>query len=300
MFTVAALYRFVDLPDFKDHRDRLEALCRPLGIKGTLLLAPEGINGTVAGTREAIDALKKYLMDTGLYDGMEYKESAAEHMPFLRLKVRLKKEIVTIGDTAVNPNRAVGIYVDPQEWNALISDPETLVLDTRNDYEVLVGTFERAVNPETQTFTQFPAFVRKTLNPQKHKRVAMFCTGGIRCEKASSFMKLEGYEEVYHLKGGILKYLETVAPEESLWKGDCFVFDGRVAVGHGLQESDVVLCYTCRMPLSDADQASASYEPGVQCPHCADSLSEDRRRRAQERHRQVKLAEERGTRHLGS
>jgi len=239
-YKVAALYQFVALPDFREIRDPLHAICTDLGIRGTLLLAQEGINGTVAGTEEGIDALIAELREGRLFhgrlDNLELKFSAATEMPFKRMKVRLKKEIVTLGDPQADPTRRVGIYVPPSEWNALIGDPDVILLDTRNDFEVGMGTFEGAVDPRIKTFSEFKDFVQKGLDPAKHRKIAMFCTGGIRCEKASSYMLNQGFEEVYHLKGGILKYLEEVPEAESRWKGGCFVFDERVSLGHGLVE----------------------------------------------------------------
>lgn len=243
MLKVAALYQFVSLPDFADLRAPLHAFCEARGIRGTLLLAKEGINGTVAGTEAAIDELVAELTGGALFrgrlDNLELKFSTAREMPFKRLKVRLKKEIVTLGRPDADPTRQVGTYVEPQDWNALISDPDVVVIDTRNAFEVAMGTFEGAVDPGTERFSEFPQFVEKTLDPSQTRKIAMFCTGGIRCEKASSYMMSLGFPEVYHLKGGILKYLETVPPEQSLWRGGCFVFDERVALGHGLEELDM-------------------------------------------------------------
>lgn len=241
-YKVAALYQFVPLPDFRDIKEPLQALCLDLGIKGTLLLAHEGINGTVAGTEEGIDALMTELRDGPLFQGrldnLELKFSAASEMPFKRMKVRLKKEIVTLGDPQTDPLRRVGTYVLPAEWNRLLEEPGIVLLDTRNDFEVEIGTFEGAVDPRIKRFSEFKDFVRNELDPKQHRKVAMFCTGGIRCEKASSYMLGQGFEEVFHLKGGILKYLEDVPEAESRWKGECFVFDERVALGHGLVEAE--------------------------------------------------------------
>ena len=302
-FKGAALYQCVDLPDFEALRAPLHDLAASHGIKGTILLAKEGINGTVAGSAQGIDALVHELLTGPLFhgrlDNLELKFSWAEKDPFLRLKVRLKKEIVTLGVEGVNPNEKVGQYVEPQDWNALVSDPETLLIDTRNVYETRIGTFRGAIDPETTNFRDFPDYVAKNLDPAKHKKVAMFCTGGIRCEKATSFMLEKGFEQVYHLKGGILKYLETVPREESLWEGDCFVFDERVAVGHGLEEGEYGMCRACRTPLTADEMASPYYLDGVQCPHCKDSLPEETRARAEERHRQIMLARSRGEEHIG-
>lgn len=297
---VAALYKFASLPDYRELQKPLQDFCTKHGLKGTLLLAAEGINGTVAGSRQAIDALLEHLRHDKRLADIEHKESFAEEMPFYRMKVRLKKEIVTLGVKGVDPNKKVGTYVAPQDWNKLIADPEVIVVDTRNRYEYEIGTFRGAVDPHTQTFREFPEFVSKNLNPAKHKKVAMFCTGGIRCEKASSFMLQQGFEEVYHLQGGILKYLETVPAEESLWEGECFVFDQRVAVKHGLEIGEHELCHACRYPVSPADKQSEFYQEGVSCPHCHAQLTEEKRKSAAERQKQVELAAQRGAAHIGS
>lgn len=299
-YIVAALYKFAPIEDTAALKAVLDETCAENGICGTLLLAREGINGTVAGTRAGIDALVARIRSVPGFGGLEYKESAATEQPFHRMKVRLKKEIVTIGIDSVDPTETVGRYVEGAEWNALISDPDTIVIDTRNDYEVAIGTFENAADPGTKTFREFPAWVEQNLHNQKHRKVAMFCTGGIRCEKASSYMKAAGFDEVYHLKGGILKYLETVPADESLWKGECFVFDQRVAVKHGLEEGSYDLCPSCRRPVSAADKKDARYEEGVACPACAGILTAERRARSAERHKQVLLAEARGEAHIGA
>ena len=296
---VAALYKFASLPDYKDMQAPLLARCHEHGIKGTLLLAQEGINGTVAGSREGIDALLQYLRTDERLADIDHKESFAETMPFYRMKVRLKKEIVTLGVPGIDPNKKVGTYVPPKRWNSLISDPDVLVVDTRNAYEYEIGTFKGAIDPHTETFREFPEFVHKNLDPAKHKKVAMFCTGGIRCEKASAYMLEQGFEEVYHLQGGILKYLEEVPAEESLWEGECFVFDQRVAVKQGLELGDYALCHACRHPVSPEDKLSPEYQEGVSCPHCYAQLSEEKRRSAAERQKQVELALQRGDMHLG-
>jgi len=297
---VAALYKFVNLDDYNNLQKPLLEECKKNGIKGTLLLAKEGINGTIAGTRAGIDNILKYLRSDARLVDLEHKESFTDSMPFYRMKVRLKKEIVTLGVEGVDPNKKVGTYVDPEDWNALIQDPNVVVLDTRNDYEYEIGTFERALNPNTQTFRQFPAFVEGTFSPEKTPRVAMFCTGGIRCEKASSYMLEKGFKEVYHLKGGILKYLETVPQEESLWKGECFVFDHRTAVKHGVEEGEHESCFGCRWPVLATDKASPKFKEGVHCPHCYDSLDEKKIQRATARHEQVLRAQREGRQHLGS
>jgi UPF0176 protein len=280
---VAALYKFVTLEDYVERREPLLTVMLDNEVKGTLLLAQEGINGTIAGSRAGIDAVLAFLKaDSRLVD-LEHKESYCDEQPFYRTKVKLKKEIVTLGVPGVDPNKKVGTYVDPKDWNALISDPDVVLIDTRNDYEVGIGTFTNAVDPKTKSFREFPQYVRQNFDPSRHKKVAMFCTGGIRCEKASSFMLNEGFEEVYHLKGGILKYLEEVSQEDSLWQGDCFVFDNRVTVRHDLSEGEYDQCHACRTPISAADRESEHYVPGISCPHCWDSLPEKTRISARER-----------------
>lgn len=302
-FTVAALYKFVDQPDYESLRAPIEAFCRERGIKGTLLLAAEGINGTVAGSAEDIRALVGWLEDGNLFGGRfrkaEIKYSHAETQPFHRMKVRLKTEIVTLRAPEANPGVAVGTYVEPQDWNSLIAADDIVVIDTRNDYEVALGTFAGAHDPKTQTFTQFKDYVAEHLDPARNKRVAMFCTGGIRCEKASSYMLAQGFEEVFHLKGGILNYLEHVPQDESLWQGECFVFDERVAVGHGLKIGEAQLCRACRQPLTVEDRQRAEFVDGIQCHHCAGDENAARREAAAERQRQMDLAAARGEVHLG-
>ncbi|MBN9004860.1 MAG: rhodanese-related sulfurtransferase [Rhizobiales bacterium] len=255
MLKVAALYQFAPLPDFRALREPLRALCAERSIRGTILLAHEGINGTVAGTADAIDALVLELRDGALFggrlDNLELKFSQASTMPFARLKVRLKKEIVTLGDPATDPTHAVGTYVEPQDWNALIASPDTLVIDTRNRFEVAMGTFQGAVDPQLASFGAFKDFVTERLDPEKHQKIAMFCTGGIRCEKASSYLLSRGFKEVYHLKGGILKYLEGIPESDSRWQGECFVFDDRIALGHGLKESRRANLVTDGVPGDD-------------------------------------------------
>lgn len=294
---VAALYKFVTLEDYEALREPLLQCMVQNGVKGTLLLANEGINGTVSATRAGIDGLLTWLKSDPRFVDIDHKESYCDAQPFYRTKVKLKKEIVTMGVPDVNPNNRVGTYVKPQDWNALIADPEVLVLDTRNDYEVAIGTFQRAIDPKTESFREFPEYVKTHFDPAKHKKVAMFCTGGIRCEKASSYMLGQGFEEVYHLKGGILKYMEEVPQEESLWQGDCFVFDNRVTVRHDLSEGDYDLCHACREPVSVEDRKSPHYTPGISCPNCWDSLSEKTRASARERQKQIELAKLRGEPH---
>jgi UPF0176 protein len=298
-YLVVALYKFVSLPDYAALRAPIHAACMGHHIKGTILLASEGINGTIAGLPADIRAVLDYLRQDQRFSGLEHKESYADTHPFYRMKVKLKKEIVTMGVPNINPNNTVGTYVKPEDWNALISDPNVILLDTRNDYEVHIGTFKGAVDPKTTTFREFPAYVAKNLDKTKNKKVAMFCTGGIRCEKASSFMKEQGFEEVYHLQGGILKYLETVPEAESLWQGECFVFDQRVAVKHGLEVGDYDQCYACRMALSPDELQSPQYTPGISCPHCYDKTSEEKRAALTERQKQVILAKQRGETHIG-
>lgn len=297
---VAALYRFVTLDDYRELREPLLDRCLSLGVKGTLLLAREGINGTVAGTRDAIDELLGYLRSDPRLAGLEHKESFDEAMPFHRMKVKLKREIVTMGVEGIDPNRVVGTYVEPQDWNALVNDPEVLLIDTRNDYEYAIGSFKGAVDPHTQSFREFPDYVRSHLDPARHRKVAMFCTGGIRCEKASAYMLQEGFAEVYHLRGGILKYLEEVPPEESTWEGECFVFDNRVAVNHALEKGQYDQCHGCRRPITEEDKQSPYYMKGVCCPHCHDRLSPDQRARFAERQKQIELAQQRGEVHVGA
>lgn len=299
-FKVAALYRFARLDRFRELREPLAQFCCGQGIKGTLLLAPEGINGTVAGTPDAIDALVAWLDEQPEFDGMELKFSAAETMPFHRMKVRLKREIVTMGVEGMDPSVHAGTYVEAADWNALIADPDTIVVDTRNDYEVSLGTFERALDPATRTFGEFPEWAQANSDKFEGRKVAMFCTGGIRCEKATSYMRSIGIEEVFHLKGGILKYLEDVPAEESLWQGECFVFDERVSVGHGLEVGDAELCRACRRPLTAADRTSPHYREGISCAACIDERSDADRNRYAERHKQVEIAAKQGRAHIGS
>ncbi len=299
---VAALYRFTPFDDPAALKDPLQRVCDANDIGGTLLLAREGINGTIAGTREGLQAVLTHVRALPGCAELEVKFSTAKEMPFNRMKVRLKREIVTMGQPDIDPTQSVGRYVAPENWNDLISDPETLVIDTRNDYEVAIGTFKGALDPETQSFGEFPAWFRahrEQLLAGK-KKVAMFCTGGIRCEKSTSFLRAEGIEDVFHLEGGILKYLETVPRDESLWEGDCFVFDERVAVSHGLELSDYQLCRACRRPVSPEDMANKAFEEGVSCPHCIDVRTEEQRARYRERQRQARLAKARGEKHVGT
>ena len=297
---VAAMYKFVSLPDFEALREPLLNFCVTLGIKGTLLLAHEGINGTVAGTREAIDALINFLNQDPRLAGIEYKVAYDEEQAFYRMKVKLKKEIVTMGIENIDPTQDAGTYVEPHDWNALISDPDVVLVDTRNYYEYSIGTFAGAINPETTTFREFPADVAQNLDRNKHKKVAMFCTGGIRCEKSTAYMKQQGFAEVYHLKGGILKYLEEVPEDQSLWQGECFVFDNRVAVNHKLEKGIYDQCHGCRHPITEEDKQSEKYLQGVACPRCYDSQTPDQRARFSERQKQMQLARARDQLHVGA
>ena len=297
---VAALYKFVTLEDYQALREPLLNACIAAGVRGTLLLASEGINGTIAGSREAIDTVLRELRRDPRLADLEHKESRDIEIPFYRMKVKLKKEIVTLGVEGVDPNRCVGTYVRPEDWNELISNPDVVLIDTRNDYECDIGSFRGALDPRTTSFRDFPAFVRANLDPRKHKKVAMFCTGGIRCEKASAFMLNEGFAEVYHLQGGILKYLEEVPAQESLWEGECFVFDNRVAVDQHLQKGRYDQCYGCRHPILEEDKHSGKYEAGVCCPHCYGQLTPDQQMRFRERQKQVDLAAQRGEPHVGA
>lgn len=290
---VVALYKFVALPDFATLRAPLLDYCLQAGIKGTVLLAAEGINGTVAGSREAIDGLLAYLKSDHRFHDLNHKESFDEALPFYRMKVKLKKEIVTMGVEGIDPRRLVGTYVKPKEWNQLIADPEVLVVDTRNDYEVELGTFKRAVNPKTESFREFPEYVATQMDPARHKKVAMFCTGGIRCEKSTAYLKEQGFEEVYHLEGGILQYLEDVPESESLWQGECFVFDNRVSVNHKLEKGVYDLCHACRMPITEQNKLSEHYIEGVACHRCYASQTPEQRARFGERQKQMELAKER-------
>jgi UPF0176 protein len=302
--SVAALYRFARFPDCASLREPLANLCRREGVRGTLLLAPEGINGTIAGTPEGLAAVLDHIRQLPDCADLDVKLSSAEAMPFYRMKVRIKREIVTMGQPRIDPRASVGTYVEAQDWNALISDPDTILIDTRNDYEVSVGTFAGAIDPKTASFRDFPEWFRSArqelLARGRQPKVAMFCTGGIRCEKSTAFLKGEGLQEVYHLKGGILRYLETVPEEASLWQGECFVFDERVTVGHGLAPGTHTLCRACRSPLSAEDRASPLYEAGVSCAACHGERTEAQRASYRERHRQQTLAAAHGRTHVGS
>ena len=301
LIKVAALYRFVSFDAPEALQPMISEQCTQTGIKGTILLAHEGINGTVAGGPEAIDALVTFLRTIPGCEELDVKYSHAREMPFYRMKVRLKKEIVTLGVDGIDPKREVGTYVQPEDWNALISDPDTVLIDTRNDYEVAIGTFEGAVDPRTKSFSEFPEWFRAhrdALAAGKTK-FAMFCTGGIRCEKSTAFLKAEGIEQVYHLEGGILRYLENIPEADSKWQGECFVFDERVSVKHGLELGEMELCHACRRPISQEDKASEHFIEGVSCPACFEERTDDDRARFAERQRQIALARKRGKQHIG-
>ena len=297
---VCALYRFVALENYQEIQKPLLDIMNNNEVKGTLLLASEGINGTIAGSRSAIDNVIFWLKLDPRFKNLTTKESFDESNPFYRTKVKLKKEIVTMGIEGIDPNRTVGSYVKPKDWNALISDPDVLLVDTRNDYEISIGTFENAVDPKTTNFREFPQYVKDNLDPEKHKKVAMFCTGGIRCEKSTAYLKEQGFDEVYHLEGGVLKYLQEVPEEETMWKGECFVFDNRVSVNHQLEKGQYDQCHGCRLPITEEDKQSEKYIVGISCHQCFDSISEDQKQRFSEREKQIQLAKERGQAHIGS
>lgn len=297
---VCALYKFVTLENFKSLRQSLYDVMEANQVRGTLLLAHEGINGTIAGSRVAIDAVLGWLRSDSRLADLDCKESFTDSLPFNRAKVKLKKEIVTMGVEGIDPKRVVGTYVNPEDWNKLITDPDVILVDTRNDYEVKVGTFKNAINPKTESFREFPDFVKEKLHSEKHKKVAMFCTGGIRCEKSTAFLKEQGFDEVYHLKGGILKYLQEVPAQETLWEGECFVFDERVTVNVQLQKGNYDQCNACRMPITEADKSSDKYQQGVSCPHCFGKVSPERKARFMEREKQMELARKRGEAHIGA
>ena len=306
-FLTAAFYKFVDLPDYVGRKAPLLAFCEEHGVKGLILLAREGINSTIAGAPQDVHAVLNYLRSDPLLADMQHKESFCETAPFYRMKVRLKKEIVTMQVPDISPTRMAGTYVKPADWNALISDPDVVVVDTRNDYEVDLGTFAHAINPQIKTFSELPSWVQnsRALGTAdgvggKKPKVAMFCTGGIRCEKSTAYMRAQGFDEVYHLEGGILKYLETIAPEQSLWQGECFVFDERVSVGHGLIPGQHSLCRACRQPLEDGATASPLFEAGVSCPRCHANTSEVQKNSARERQKQWELAKKRRQTHIGA
>jgi UPF0176 protein len=296
---VAALYHFTKFSDYKKLQDPLRKICNSEGIKGSLLIAYEGINGTISGSRSGIDAVLKHIRSMPGCSDLEHKESFASEIPFKRMKVKLKKEIVTMGQPHIDPTLNVGNYIEPSDWNNLISQDDVIVIDTRNDYEVAIGSFDGAIDPETKSFGEFPEWWEENRSKYQDKRVAMFCTGGIRCEKSTNFLLNEGVKDVYHLKGGILKYLEEVPEKNSKWNGECFVFDSRVSVKHGLEEGIYNLCYACRMPLAPDDFKKEEFEKGVSCHLCIDRNDDERKERFRERQYQVELADKRGKHHIG-
>ncbi len=298
-FIVCALYKFVNLPQYKEIQRPLQAKMIENQVKGTLLLAQEGVNGTISGSRSGIDAVLEWMQTIPEFSPIDVKEASTSQLPFKRSKVKLKQEIVTMGVTGIDPKRSVGTYVAPQQWNDLINDPEVILVDTRNHYEISVGTFNNAINPKTTNFREFPQYVKQNLNPEIHKKVAMYCTGGIRCEKSTAYLKQQGFEEVFHLKGGILKYLEEIPEEDSLWQGECFVFDERITVNHQLEKGSYDQCYACRLPISEEDKLSEHYQQGVSCHNCYHQRSAEDKARYQEREKQVQLAETRGDVHIG-
>ena len=296
---VAAIFHFTKFSDYKKLQDPLRKICNSEGIKGSLLIAYEGINGTISGSRSGIDAVLKHIRSMPGCSNLEHKESFASEIPFKRMKVKLKKEIVTMGQPHIDPTLNVGNYIEPSDWNNLISQDDVIVIDTRNDYEVAIGSFDGAIDPETKSFGEFPEWWEENRSKYQDKRVAMFCTGGIRCEKSTNFLLNEGVKDVYHLKGGILKYLEEVPEKNSKWNGECFVFDSRVSVKHGLEEGIYNLCYACRMPLAPDDFKKEEFEKGVSCHLCIDSNDDERKERFRERQYQVELADKRGKHHIG-
>ena len=299
-YVTCALYKFVALPNYGSIRHPLLKIMTDNQVFGTLLLASEGINGTISGTRASIDTVLHWLTQQPGLDNIDTKESYDDNIPFYRTKVKLKKEIVTMGVEGIDPNQVVGTYVKPADWNALISDPDVLVVDTRNNYEVEIGTFKDAVNPNTTSFREFPAWATENIEPDKTKKIAMFCTGGIRCEKSTAYMKEQGFDEVYHLEGGILKYLEEVPKEQTLWQGECFVFDNRVAVDHDLKRGSYDQCHACRMPITEQEKTLDTYQEGLSCHHCFGTLTEEQKQRFSQRQKQMELAKARGEEHIGS
>jgi len=303
MFLTIAFYQFVSLKNIEQLQVFILKFCQKNSIKGTILLASEGINGTISGDEKKIQKFIEFIKEDSFFKNnfknLEYKESWASKNPFYRMKVRLKKEIVALGVDEVSPTDKVGKYINPEDWNKLIEDPDTIVIDTRNNYEVDIGSFKNAINPETETFREFPSYVEKNLKDNKQKKVAMFCTGGIRCEKATSLMLEKGFKDVYHLKGGILKYLETIPKDKSLWQGECFVFDQRVAVTHGLDEGQYDQCYACRHPLSPEELESNQYTKGISCPYCFNKLSDKKKAGVTERQKQIMLSKSKGVNHIG-
>ena len=303
MFLTIAFYQFVSLENIEQLQAFILKFCQKNSIKATIILASEGINGTISADEKKIQKFIKFIKEDSFFknnfNNLEHKESWASKNPFYRMKVRLKKEIVSLGVDGVSPTDKVGKYINPEDWNKLIEDPDTIVIDTRNNYEVDIGSFKNAINPQTETFREFPSYIERNLKDNKQKKVAMFCTGGIRCEKATSLMLEEGFENVYLLKGGILKYLENISKEESLWQGECFVFDQRVAVTHGLDEGQYDQCYACRHPLSPEELESNQYTKGISCPYCFNKLSDKKKAGVIERQKQIMLSKSKGENHIG-
>lgn len=299
-FLTVAFYKFVELQDYVELKAPLLACCQGNDVQGTILLATEGINGAIAGLPHNIHAVLDFLREDPRFADLAPKESWSEKRPFYRMKVRLKKEIIKMGVPDIDPTQTVGEYVKPEDWNQLLADPDVVVIDVRNDYEVAIGTFKGAINPNTKSFSELPEWLQEQAELQKKPKVAMFCTGGIRCEKSTALLRHEGFEDVFHLQGGILSYLEKVPEDESLWQGDCFVFDERVAVGHGLKPGRYQLCRACRTPISPEDMKSEHYVPGQSCPHCYGTKTEEQQQRFAERQRQIELAKQRNQVHIGA
>ncbi len=299
MHTICALYKFTRLDDFEAIQIPLKSFLNSLAIRGTLLLAREGINGTISGSKDNIEKVLDYLQSDTRFNGIDFKYSYSEKIPFKRLKVKLKKEIVTMGLKEIDPTHSVGTYVKPKDWNDLINDPDVVLIDTRNNYEYEIGSFMGAINPKTETFREFPKFTKNNLEKYRNKKIAMFCTGGIRCEKSTAYLKSEGFENVFHLQGGILKYLEEIGEDESLWEGECFVFDDRVAVKHNLEQGKYDQCHACRFPITKEDTLHPHYEKGASCPRCFGTKDQNQIARYREREKQVQLAKKRGQEHIG-
>ena len=299
MLTICALYKFTRLDDFEEIQGPLKIFLESLNIRGTLLLAKEGVNGTIAGDNDSIMKSLDYLQKDERLVGLEYKFSYSEKPPFKRLKVKLKKEIVTLGVSDIDPTHSSGTYVKPADWNELINDPDVVLIDTRNNYEFEIGSFKGSINPNTETFREFPAYTKNNLEKYRDKKIAMFCTGGIRCEKSTAYLKSEGFENVFHLQGGILKYLEEVKEDESLWEGECFVFDDRVAVKHNLELGKYDQCHACRFPITEEDKEHPHYEKGASCSRCYGTKNSSQVNRYREREKQVQLAKGRGESHIG-
>ena len=299
MHAICALYKFTRLDDFETIQLPLKGFLDSLSVRGTLLLAREGINGTISGKQASLDKVLEYLQSDLRFLGLEYKFSYSKKTPFKRLKVKLKKEIVTMGLTEIDPTHSVGTYVKPKDWNKLINDPDVVLIDTRNNYEYEIGSFKGAVNPKTETFREFPSFTKNSIEKYRNKKIAMFCTGGIRCEKSTAYLKSKGYKDVFHLQGGILKYLEEVNEDESLWQGECFVFDDRVAVKHNLEQGQYDQCHACRFPITKEDTMHPHYEKGASCPRCFGTKNSNQMSRYREREKQVQLAKKRGEEHIG-